>query len=183
MYDKPNPDQISAPTFTERPPDVYADCRSVLVDWRKQQKPWPRMMDNGIQAAARWWVDEMQEPWNRATEMPRLTSVQGNSDKQRWISPYQDRVVQCLRIFLLLPEARQRIVVAARQDGFWWRGEYETVTDWETGKKVWCFSLVLREYERQQQMGRDEYRKHAIARMRRMKAGGRLPYDKHKQYA
>ena len=186
MYDEPNPDETLAPTFTEQPPDVYAECRKVLAGWQKKRKPWPRMMNRNFEAAARWWADEMQEPWNQATEMPRLANVQGNSDKQRWISPYQDRVVLCLRTFLSLPDAKQRIIVAAREDGFWWRGEHEDSwwvnPETKQQEKVWCFLIVLREYERQRELGVEAYRNEALARMRKLRVLKKLPYDKGKRY-
>lgn len=180
MFDKPNPEQTLAPTFTEQPPDVYAECRKVLSNWNTKRKRWPLMMDRHIEKAVRWWVDEMQEPWCQKSEMPRLTSVQGNSDKQRWMSPYQDRVVRNLRTFLALPNERQRIVVASREDGFWWRGESEDV--WRNGERVWLFLVVLEELERQRELGPEAYRQEALERMRRLKVTKTLPYDKGKHY-
>lgn len=122
----------------------------------------------------------MQEPYDDATERPRLVACAGQQMGERWISVYADRVANNLRTFLRLKPGRQGIVVAAREDGFWWRGEHEDVLRRnEAGKleKLWLFTLVLREYERQREIGAAAYRIECVRRMKTLQVCQSLPYD------
>ena len=126
------------------------------------------MMDRNFEVAARWWTDEMQEPYNDRMERPSLVATFGNNSGERWQSPYQDRVANNLRTFLDMPHDRQRYVVSAREEGYWWRGEYEDV--WKKGedgvkRKHWLFHLVVAQYELQREMGKEKYAEMARKRL------------------
>lgn len=181
-YEKPNHEDYDQPTFTEPVPDVYAECSRVLAAWRAKRRPWPAGMPAELAEAARWWVDTMQEPYDHASERPRRVAVSGQIGGSRIEAPYANRVKNTLRTFLRLPESCQRIVCAARQDEIWWRGEHEHRVEVENGvvSFVWSFTDILREYERQKELGSAKYRVEAIRRMKAMPVGKRLPYDKRK---
>ena len=158
------PDKSLEPTYASKMPDAFEECERLLKRWRKVGKPWPHMMPLEGKDAAHWWITEIQEPWDEQHEKPSRTSLMGTKDGQRWLTPYVDRVRAALGIFLRLPADRQRFVVAAREDGYWWRGEHEDV--WKDGRKVWLFMLVIEQYEAQKRLGKEAYRQKAVAAMK-----------------
>lgn len=150
----------------------------MLKRWRLMaRKTLPACMPREDDAAAWWWIG-MQEPYDQRSDQPRQVPIFGKNDEYRIEYPYIKRICQTLTIFLNLPERKQQIVIAAREDGFWWRGEHEDVLS--NGEVVWQFALVLREYERQQEIGADAYRAECLKRMKAKKAGQALPYDPRK---
>ena len=105
----------------------------------------------------------MQEPYDDEHEKPNLTQLAGQKEGQRWLTPYVDRVRTTLSTFLKLPADRQRFIIHARQDGYWWRGEREDVM--HNGQKVWLYMLVIEQYEKQREMGSEAYREWAVKNM------------------
>lgn len=173
-YRRPTPDDVDQPRLAEQPPDPWMAVSAVLQSWRAKRGRWPQAMPENVGDAVSWWMS-MQEPMDDRFELPRRVGT--GKGGTRWATPYQARLCYTLAIFLRLPEDRQRIVVAAREDGYWWRGEYEDVQHGHD--KVWLFLLVLEQYELQTQLGKDAYREYALKSAR--KAAARLlPYDKGK---
>ena len=174
MYERPTPDKSLEKTYDKKVPDVYEDCEKVLKSWRVRGGNWPFMMPTDTLLAVKWWIG-MQEPFDERFENPRRVPTAGLKGEWRWECPYVSRVVANLRAFLKLPDDRQRIVVASREDGFWWRGESDDVK--YKGETVWHFLLVLKQYEAQRGMSKDVYREKAIEAMktglRRMAGAGR----------
>ncbi|MCI0560406.1 MAG: hypothetical protein MN733_18120 [Nitrososphaera sp.] len=106
----------------------------------------PDFMPQSPIDAAQWWIDHQQtyeEPW----ETPRQISVVGREEAQRWESPYVNRLRGTLRLFLGLPYQQQRYILAAWEDGVWWRGE----------NLDWHFPLLIEEVGRMNPMGKDAY--------------------------
>lgn len=158
--------------------DVEDELVKLLKLWRMRKKPWPAMMPKELDAAAHWWV-WMQEPANPRFDKAHQEPLQGKLETEyTWRFPYIDRLRFTLNAFLKLSKKRQTRVVAAREEGFWWRGEVHDV--WFNGEKVWHFDVVLREYLRQKMVGAVKYQRECIQRMRELKVGADLPYDKDK---
>ena len=67
-------------------------------------------------------------------------------------------------------DSTQRLIVSAKEDNIFWRGE--DITD---------FYRVIAEFERVQKLGPEDYRKEAVSRIRKIKICGPLPYDKAKR--
>lgn len=176
QYARPSHEQTSstqtAPgSVSSRTEDVLAAIVGVLTLHNAKPRRWPAAMPRDYVQAAHWWL-KMQEPPDERFEKPREMPIMGKGDSAtRMEYPYIRRVCATLRKFLMSTEAEQRIIVAAREDGIYRRGE-----------DGYHFPLVIREVELQRELGPEEYRKQAIERIRRMKVGGKLPYDKVKRY-
>ena len=68
--------------------------------------------------------------------------------------PYHSRILYTLSIFLRLSVSDQRIVVAAREDGIFWRGD-----------TIKFFMLVIDETQRMRKIGVENYRLESLRRM------------------
>lgn len=171
---------MSAPeTMVEVPEEELV---KVMAKWlNKSMRRLPALMPQSLPEAARWWM-AMQEPFNKRYDQPRQVPVFGRTDDSYRIEcPYIRRICNTVIIFLRMKPHKQKLVVAAKEDGFWWRGEEEDV--WRKGadgkpEKVWLFTNVLREYERQREIGTEAYRLEAVKRMKAMNVSKGLPYDK-----
>ena len=157
--------------------------KGLLKMWQIKRKRWPQMMPRDLDEAARWWV-WMQEPADPRFEAMQLRPLQGKEETEMSMAfPYIERLRNTLTAFLGMNHTKQTRVVAARQEGFWWRGESEDVW-WKNkdgkSERVWSFEVVLREYARQRMIGTVAYQKEAVERMKQMKVSQELPYDKDK---
>lgn len=161
--------------------DPIDELVKIIHSWklkaRRRALPLPDIIPRNERDAAMWWVT-MQEPFDERFEKARFRPLVGKG-KQVIDFPYINRLCFTFRIFLNMPTPKQEYVVQVKELGYWWRGEHEDVWSEKDGKKLWYFELVMREYEKQRDMGPEEYRKDAVARMRAMTTvGGKLPYDK-----
>ena len=88
----------------------------------------------------------------------RSTHVSGrNKHGKSWQWPYADRVKHLLHKYLVAPLDLQQLVVAAREDGIYWRGD-----------DYLFFVCVIDETEKMRDLGLDEYRRQVRASMGRL---------------
>lgn len=98
---------------------------------------------NDTDAAAHRWLDLIEKP--NASEAPqKLSNEKTGRVFFRW--PYAERAVYCLLKYLALPAEFQKIIIAAREDGIYWRGD-----DFEFFRKVIDETITMRD------MGREPY--------------------------
>ena len=158
--------------MSSRTEAVLASLVGVLTLYGAKPRRWPAAMPRDYVQAAHWWL-KMQEPPDERFEKPREMPIMGKGETAtRMEYPYIRRVCATLRKFLSLPAAEQSFIVAAAEEGIFWRGEWKE-----------HFAMVIREVELQRELGPEEYRKQAVSKIRRMKVGGTLPYDKSKRYS
>jgi len=125
----------------------------------------PTMMPFQPDLAAEWWVI-MQERCRKGLppkgEYPQLLSVPTKykeDPKKRWDYPYRQRLQQNLRKFLRLPDAQQRLIVAAQEDGIYWRGE-DTETRHKALDNRTMFENIIAETEKMRE-NPEQYKKKA----------------------
>jgi len=102
------------------------------------------------------WFMRLVEPEHR-TERPQEIR---NKSGQSWRWTYADRVLYLLRKYLVAPLELQQLVVAAREDGIFWRGD-----DYP------FFVCVIDETEKMRDLGLVEYRRQARAAMGSLNLG------------
>lgn len=101
--------------------DVHAEVADILNEHRRRHRRWPRMMPQAMPDAVQWFIDllEPADPkWERAREMPRRYA-----EGSYWEFPYIDRVTYCLHVYLSRTAEYQDLIMAAREDGVYWRGD------------------------------------------------------------
>lgn len=101
---------------------------------------------------ARWWMHQ-QEPPHPFMDRPQSRSRRDGGTY--WLTPYADRIAHTLREFMRLNADFQGWIVAAREDGIFWRGE-----DREQ------FRRLIIETEKFNRLCRDEYVKEAKSQMK-----------------
>lgn len=137
-------------------PDAIKSCMDVLSHSRA---PVPGFFPSGQQAAAKWWIEQMQEPCGR-DEMPRQIGTIGTDGAQRWVAPYVDRVTLCLAKFLSMRYDDQlEIVTCVTEQRVPWRGD-----DHGT------YRLIVDAAARMRTEGKETIRNEARARFRTMRA-------------
>lgn len=108
----------------ERPPTPEQDIINLLHEVRPHIRSWPEGMPRAAQDVPAWWMGHQRPPEH--VEAPRQIPVVGDgrrSNGQRWHCPYNLRVVTTLHKYIFLPHPAQRIILAAAEDGIYWRGE------------------------------------------------------------
>ena len=136
----------------DRPPLVEDELMKIIGAYMAR-KPIPEFMPPAPIDAARWWMDQ-QEPAG-PDDKPRQVSIVGDDDNRRWICPYHLRVCETLKRFLSLPLKDQRIILAAREDGIYWRGD-----------EMYFFMLVIAETEKMRKVGVSAYRDESINKLK-----------------
>jgi len=123
--------------------------------------------------AARWWIDMQEKPApHEAPHRHPVAASNGRDEKPkyRWITPYTDRLRDNLRIFLTLTHEQHRLIIAAREDDIYWRGDdVEHRNKYLDGRTA--FENVIYETERMRKIGVDAYKAEALQRMRKMTRG------------
>lgn len=132
--------------------ELKIDMRSIL-DAARMEHPAHALPTNGDQAVE--WFLNLIEPEHR-TERPKEQSSR-KKDGGTWLWPYAERVKYLLRIYLAAPRELQQVVVAARDDNIFWRGD-----DYP------FFISVIDETEKMRELGFVEYRRQARAAMGRL---------------
>ena len=107
----------------------------------------PHPMPPNIGAAVDWWIKTMQ-PQERRDEYARQSRNGG------WHYPYLDRTADTLKRFLRLTIAQKEIVIAAREDGVYWRGD-----------NMDFFMQVVNETMDMHEIGVPAYRQKAIKKL------------------
>lgn len=137
---------------TDQPPLVEHDLEKVLREYMSWKKL-PEFMPPSPHDAATWWIDMQEKPSQQ--DRPHKVSVVGD-DGFRWICPYHLRISYTLRKFLFaMKEAEQRIIMAAREDGVFWRGD-----------DMYFFMLVIDETQRMRKIGVEAYREESLKKLK-----------------
>ena len=108
--------------------------------------PWPSEIPLDPLGAARWWV-EQQQPAHR-DERPQLVNCAQQDGGQRWQTPYLNRLVDTLQTYIQLPDDEREMILAARADNVWWRGDEVKSADGGPGLflRIYDETLKAREY-------------------------------------
>ena len=109
-----------------------------------------------------WFID-LLEP-ERKEEHPKQVQVVGNGREDngyRWVWPYALRVKGCLLKYLTLSNDDKKIVMAARADNIFWRGD-----------DIKLFMDVVEETMIMREIGVTAYRKQCLGKMKNLKIGG-----------
>lgn len=150
-------DADQTPVGPRDPSDPEPGVREAVMRWQRERLPWPSDVPQGERLAS-WW-SSMQEPYEPALERPRQVPVLGG-DEYRTEYPYHDRMRETLWRYLCAPQSLRRLVVAAREDGHWWRGEDAAM-----------LLGIMAERERMADMGSSAYRQRSMARARELLQG------------
>ena len=146
MYDgkKEKPEIFSAkPTFQQ----LEQDLANIIMASRKK----PEKMPQGAFEAVSWFIRLVEgQGWG---ESLRQKSIGANGAV--WVWPYADRMKGLLAIFLKTDEKLQDLILSARQDKIFWRGD-----------KFDFFVKVIDETEAMREVGIVEYKKQSIANMK-----------------
>jgi len=114
-------------------------------------------MPTHAETAVAWFLN-LVEPEHR-TERPQQVSGRGKQASS-WRWPYAERVQYLMRVYLGAPIELQQLVVAAREDGIFWRGDDYVF-----------FVRVIDETEKMRELGLDEYRRQSRKAMGRLNLG------------
>lgn len=151
----------STPSTTDTTPDTARLLAATLDEWKlvhNSQLPAPLPHDS--LAAARHWLDKLQEP-----ERPGETRRIPTGESSRLELGYFTRTRQSLLNWLRLTPEQRQTVVSGIQDGVPYRGD-----DFDTYLRTWKETEHLRE------IGRETYAKRGFDAMRslfgKMKADG-----------
>ena len=130
--------------------DLEAELRMIAANYVARHGSLPDCVPQATAEAAHWWVYRMQ---HRAEphEAPQQVAVIGAKGSLRWMWPYRDRIIATFCKFLYEKEKFRKIIIAAREDGYFWRGDDADF-----------FMRYIEESMKFQEIGRDEYRKHAV---------------------
>ena len=143
----------------------------ILKVWKMKGKRWPNRMPPDTHDAAVWWMG-MQEPrktWEKATKI-QIPTKHGEPEKYRIEDNYAVRVCTNLRIYLHLPADKQRLIIAAHEDGIFWRGEDTETRHPQLGDRT-LFENIIAETEHMRAIGVSEYRRQSREKMRRAVGG------------
>ncbi len=128
-----------------------ADLEQGLADIIMRCKRKPTVMPDSAFEAANWFMRLIEPQRHYEKQVDRKTK----DGKTYYIWGYADRVKSTLLIFLDIEKKLQELIVAAKQDGIYWRGD-----DFD------FFIKVIDEHEKMKTMGSEKYRKAAIAEMK-----------------
>jgi len=137
--------------------DVSEELTKILHAWGSKNKRWPDGMPVAPSDAARWWID-LQEPAGTG-DTPYHVQMRGKDAGTAMFFPYIERMVHNLRVFLTSDKHLQELVVAAREDGIFWRGG-----------PLDRFAAVIEETERMRKVGIEQYRREAMRGLSRVRA-------------
>lgn len=136
------------------PPDPMPIIMSGLYAWKTEcRKPLPPPCPANVEDCAVWWREQMQEPEYRGETKIR-SGGDGTDQAPNWDCGYAVRCRSSLLRFLALTEQERKFVIAARQDGVFYRGE-----------AMAHFVDIVEETMRQREMGAEAYRLAAISSM------------------
>lgn len=134
-----------------RPPLTVDVLTLVAEECLHESKPRHESVPRNAPALARWWIHQ-QEPPHTFLDRPQSRSKRDGGNY--WVTPYTDRISHALRKFMQLDADFQGWIVAAREDGIFWRGEDRDQ-----------FHKVIVETEKFRRLGRMEFVKQAKAEM------------------
>ena len=156
-YRKQEHDEERRTTVALDPADPAPGIQHAERRWLEARYPWPQGVPRG-RALVDFWAD-MQEPFDPRLEQARQVPVLG-VDGYRTEYPYHERLTQTLWAYLRAPEDMRRLVIAAREDGHWWRGEpREALLD------------IMARTEHMREVGLEAYRGETVKRLKALIKG------------
>lgn len=99
-------------------PPLITDVLVKVIE--KSKKRIPGCMPARSFDAAHWWIG-LQEPPHPSRDLPVPTVKDGFT--KGWSTPYHDRLVMTLSIFLAMSEPHQTYIVEGIKSGVPWRGD------------------------------------------------------------
>lgn len=118
---------------------------------------YPDSLPSNPADAARFWVEKVI---GRRGDGPQLVQSRDKDATQVWRWPWGEMVRLLLARFVRADNVMQRLIIAAAEDEVFWRGEPHDV-----------LVATVNETELQRMIGADEYRKHAIGKLREALTG------------
>ena len=115
-------DNREAPQKLDGPPkveDVLAEIASRWLSSTFVRKADQRIPTNP-QDLATWWIKNQSQPHERFDKPTQQSKRDGGVF---WKTPYIDRVAHTLKVFLTLENGFQGLIIAAAEDGIFWRGD------------------------------------------------------------
>lgn len=137
------------------PPDPDSIVVAGLHIWRAETRlRLPPPCPTSFEDAAVWWRTQMQEPEKRGETFLRSGSDDSN---ENWDCGYAVRLRSTLLRFIAMSEGERSMIVAAREDKVFWRGE-----------EAKDFAFVIDETMEMRRIGVEAYRIKAMAAARRV---------------
>ena len=144
------------------PPTAEEVLAPVIEKWlaSRYEREAPEIVPRNPAKLVDWWQGfiEPPEPWEAPKKEKRR-----DGKSEYWKTQYIDRLHETLQVFLSLPRSFQDLIVAARGDKVYWRGD----TNMELFATIWDETLRMRE------MGVEAYRQECVSKIRRLKLGMR----------
>lgn len=135
----------------DRPPKIEESLCLVIAE-RLARKGLPHEMPQVPIEVAGWWMTMQEAPG--PFDNPHRVPLMGG-DGYRWECPYHRRLEYTLRKFMDMKPDERRMIVAAREDRVYWRGD-----------DIWFFMHVIGETTRMRGMGVATYREESLKRMK-----------------
>lgn len=106
----------------DSPVQSLMDLINNMADARKKK---PAMMPAHPQEAANWWIGLQEPPSDDEVPIESWTKPRSQTDipTKFWKTPYNDRLVDTLKIFYNLSHAYQMYIIDLHSQGIWWRGD------------------------------------------------------------
>lgn len=146
-------DKFSSFQKQDRPEQIEEVLVKIILEHIRYRGRLPSFLPENEYAVANWWQDMQEKP--TALDKPHKVSVPGK-DEYRWESPYIRRLSQTLTKFLSLNENDQRLIIAAKEEGVYWRGD-----------EINFFMKVVSETQRMRKMGVQKYREESIGKLKK----------------
>ena len=153
MQDKRLTGKFEKPqTYTgSRPPMVEDEINTVIRQF-SSKRHLPECMPKNFSDVAGWWISKIEPP--KETEHPQSMST-ADGEGIRWVCPYHNRVLYTLRKFINSSNKDCQYILAAREDGIFWRGD-----------DISFFIGVVAETVRMRKIGVKNYREECLDRMK-----------------
>lgn len=142
------------------PPDtawLVDKCMAYLMTVPAEK--YPRSLPSNPADGARFWVEKCSKPLQPG-DKPKLDRNRDKEASMGWRWPYGDLVRLLLARFCRSDEQMQRLIIAASEDEIFWQGEPHEL-----------LLSIINETELQRGLGVDDYRKHAVAKLKEALAG------------
>lgn len=141
------------PKSNDRPEQIEEVLAKIVLDHVRFRGRLPSFIPDNEYAVASWWQDMQEKP--TSLDKPHKVSVPGK-DEYRWESPYVRRLSYTLSKFLSLNENDQRLIIAAKEEDVYWRGD-----------DIDFFMNLVSETQRMRKIGIQKYREECIAKMKK----------------
>lgn len=135
----------------DQEPNVNDVLEDFIGGYSRSGASWGYEMPENSVAAAAWWLNKMQSPCGKF-EKPQLVEKKGGG--KYWSTPFIDRVLLNLRIYLSLSRPDQVIVFGCIDEGVPWNGD--PIERYYSNKySIYNEHMIMRE------MGHEDYKKRA----------------------